>query len=59
MCYFVILLVSPTCEVFEYPNCDDGRLVADVVRIDKGHTEGLEPRVFDLILRMAIRGGSR
>jgi hypothetical protein len=33
-----------TAEVWVYPNCEDARLVADVVRLDKGHTEGLEPR---------------
>lgn len=42
-------------EVFVYPNCDDGRLVADVVRIDKGHTEGLEPHIVDTILGMMAR----
>ena len=31
-------------EVFVYPNCRDGRVVADVMRVDKGHTEGLEPK---------------
>ncbi|MEX2374345.1 MAG: hypothetical protein WD942_02010 [Dehalococcoidia bacterium] len=44
-----------TAEVFVYPNCDDGRVVADVVRIDKGHTEGLEPRIVDTILGMMVR----
>jgi pimeloyl-ACP methyl ester carboxylesterase len=46
-------------EVFVYPNCGDGRVVADVVRIDKGHTEGLEPRVTEalVILMLAARGG--
>lgn len=38
--------------VFEYPNCSDGRIVADVVRIDKGHTEGLEPRVTEELVRL-------
>ncbi len=31
-------------EILSYRNCRDKRVVADVVRIDKGHTEGLEPR---------------
>jgi hypothetical protein len=46
-------------EVFTYPGCGDGRVVADVVRIDKGHTEGLEPRVTDALVRMMLqaRGG--
>jgi len=46
-------------EVFVYPNCRDGKVVADVMRIDKGHTEGLEPRVTeDLVkLMLSARGG--
>ena len=44
-----------TSEVYEYPNCDDGRLVADVVRIDKGHTEGLEPVIVEVIVGMMVR----
>jgi len=46
-------------EVFEYPGCSNGRVVADVVRIDKGHTEGLEPRVTEELVRLMLsaRGG--
>jgi pimeloyl-ACP methyl ester carboxylesterase len=46
-------------EVFSYPGCRDGRVVADVVRIDKGHTEGLEPRVTEelVTLMLSARGG--
>ena len=46
-------------EVFAYPNCSAGRVVADVVRIDKGHTEGLEPRVTEELVKMMLsaRGG--
>ena len=54
------LLPRPgTAQVFEYPNCDGGRVVADVVRIDKGHTEGLEPRIVEEIIRLmtAAAGG--
>jgi hypothetical protein len=39
-------------EVFVYPNCKGGRIVADVLRLDKGHTEGLEPRVTEALIRM-------
>jgi hypothetical protein len=35
-----------------YPNCRDRKLVADVVRKDKGHTEGLEPNVTDELLKL-------
>jgi hypothetical protein len=45
-------------EVF-YPGCSERRIVADVVRMDKGHTEGLEPEVTAELIRMmvAARGG--
>jgi hypothetical protein len=45
--------------VFVYPNCRDGRVVADVVRIDKGHTEGLEPNVSETLISLMVsaRGG--
>lgn len=47
-------------QVFIYPDCDDGRVVADVVRVDKGHTEGLEPNVTRELVRLMVsaRGGS-
>lgn len=41
-------------QIFDYPDCDEGRMVADVVRIDKGHTEGLEPRIVQEIIRMMV-----
>ena len=46
-------------EVFVYPNCRDGRVVADVMRVDKGHTEGLEPRVTEELVKLMLsaRGG--
>ncbi len=43
-----------TAEVFEYPHCKDGRVVADVVRMGKGHTEGLEPRVTEQLVKMML-----
>jgi poly(3-hydroxybutyrate) depolymerase len=49
------LLPRPgTAEVFVYPGCDDGRVVADVVRIDKGHTEGLEPAVTEALVSLMV-----
>ena len=54
------LLPRPgTAEVFVYPGCRDGAVVADVVRLDKGHTEGLEPKVTEAIvsLMLSARGG--
>ena len=48
-----------TAEVFEYPDCADGRVVADVVRLDKGHTEGLEPHITERLVQLMVsaRGG--
>jgi hypothetical protein len=48
-----------TAEVFVYPKCKDKKLVADVVRMDKGHTEGLEPKVTESLIKMiaAAPGG--
>jgi pimeloyl-ACP methyl ester carboxylesterase len=54
------LLPRPgTATVYVYPDCRDGRVVADVVRIDKGHTEGLEPRVTGELVKLMLtaRGG--
>lgn len=49
------LLPRPgTAQVYEYPDCANGRVVADVVRMDKGHTEGLEPKVVDEIVRLMV-----
>ena len=50
---------SGAAEVYVYPNCKDGRVVADVVRLDKGHTEGLEPNVMEEIVKLMVsaRGG--
>jgi len=46
-------------EMFVYPNCSAGHVVADFMRMDKGHTEGLEPRVTEEIVKVLIsaRGG--
>jgi len=46
-------------QVYVYPNCADGRAVADVVRYEKGHTEGLEPNVTDAIVKLMVsaKGG--
>jgi poly(3-hydroxybutyrate) depolymerase len=40
--------------VYLYPNCQDGRVVADIVRGDKGHTEGLEPRITEEIVKLMV-----
>ncbi len=43
-----------TAEVFEYPHCKGGLLVADFVRQAKGHTEGLEPNVTEQLVRLML-----
>jgi len=40
-------------QVMVYPGCRDGMVVADVLRLAKGHTEGLEPVVTDEIVKLA------
>jgi hypothetical protein len=37
-----------------YPKCKGARLVADVERMDKGHTEGLEPKVTEELVKMIV-----
>lgn len=48
-----------TSEVYVYPDCRDGKVVADFIRLDKGHTEGLEPNVLEEIVKLMAqaRGG--
>ena len=41
-------------QVLVYPNCTNGRVVADVVRLEKGHTEGLEPNVTEALVKLMI-----
>jgi hypothetical protein len=41
-------------KVWVYPKCKGGRLVADVERLDKGHTEGLEPHVTEAIVKLMV-----
>jgi hypothetical protein len=50
---------SGRAQIFVFPKCHDGRVVADVVRIAKGHTEGYEPNITDAIIGLALsaRGG--
>jgi pimeloyl-ACP methyl ester carboxylesterase len=39
-----------TAQVFEFPKCKGGRVVVDVIRMNKGHTEGLEPKITETII---------
>jgi hypothetical protein len=40
--------------IWEYPGCADGRIVADITRLDKGHTEGLEPAITEEIVKLMV-----
>ena len=54
------LLPGPgKADVGVYSDCKDGRVVADVVRLAKGHTEGLEPNVTEEIVKLIVsaKGG--
>ena len=43
-----------TAQVYIFPNARGGRVIADVVRLDKGHTEGLEPNITQELLKMMV-----
>ncbi|REJ83870.1 MAG: alpha/beta hydrolase [Acidobacteria bacterium] len=45
--------------VYRYEGCRPGRVVADVVRLEKGHTEGLEPEVTKTLVELMLeaKGG--
>lgn len=47
-----------TAKIWDYPDCKDGRIVADISRLAKGHTEGLEPNITEEIVRMMMRAKS-
>ncbi len=46
-------------QIFVYPDCKDGRVVADIIRLEKGHTEGLEPNVTEALVKLMLsaKGG--
>lgn len=49
------LLPRPgTAEIYVYPDARGGRVIADVVRLDKGHTEGLEPAVTEELIKLMV-----
>jgi hypothetical protein len=45
-------------QVYLYPNCEGGRVVGDVVRLGKGHTEGLEPNVTEELIELMLSATS-
>lgn len=49
------LLPAPgRAEIFTYPDCEGGRVVADAVRLNKGHTEGLEPAITEELVKLMV-----
>ncbi len=42
-----------TAHIHLYPNAG-GRVIADVIRLDKGHTEGLEPRITEALVKLMV-----
>jgi pimeloyl-ACP methyl ester carboxylesterase len=46
-----------TAQVWVYPNAKGGRVIADVVRLDKGHTEGLEPHITEELIKLVVSAG--
>ena len=42
-------------KVWMYPGARDGRVIADAVRLDKGHTEGLEPNIMRQLLELVLQ----
>jgi len=48
-----------TAQVWVYPGAQGGRVIADVVRLDKGHTEGLEPNITEELVKLIVsaKGG--
>ncbi len=43
-----------TAQVYVFPDARDGRVIADAVRLDKGHTEGLEPRITEALVKLIV-----
>ena len=43
-----------TAQAWIYPDAKDGRVIADVVRLGKGHTEGLEPNVTEELIKLIV-----
>lgn len=41
-------------EVYVFDGCRDDRVVADVIRLEKGHTEGLEPLITEEVVRLML-----
>jgi len=53
------LLPPRQAQEYVYPDCKDGRVVAGRRPLDKGHTEGLEPKVTEELIKLMLsaKGG--
>jgi hypothetical protein len=54
-----LLPAGGKANLYTFPNCKDGRVVADVERLDKGHTEGHEPKITEELIKLMLsaKGG--
>jgi hypothetical protein len=53
------LLPRPgNAKIYVYGGCGNGRVVADVVRLEKGHTEGLEPNITEALVKLMLSAKS-
>jgi len=50
-----LLPAGGKAQIATYSNCKDGRVVADVVRLEKGHTEGLEPNISEELVKLIVQ----
>jgi hypothetical protein len=50
-----LLPAGGNAQIFAFSNCKDGRIVADVVRLEKGHTEGLEPNITEELVKLIVQ----
>jgi hypothetical protein len=41
-------------QIYVFPNARDKRIIADIIRLDKGHTEGLEPKITEELIKMMV-----
>jgi hypothetical protein len=49
-----LLPAAGRAQISMYPSCREGRVVADVVRLEKGHTEGLEPKITEELIKLML-----
>ena len=49
-----LLPAGGKAHIYQFPNCKDGRIVADVERLEKGHTEGLERNITEALVKLML-----